>query len=275
MPEEYENEVQGQEADVTQEPSGTDESVSQQQDSDDLYSQYLEKFPTSLHPIARDVFKEWDGNVTKRIQSVHSEYEPYKPFVEAYEPDAIQQAIQIAEAMERDPQAFYEAMGNAYGLTPAQAMQMVDEAQQQEPVELDYDDPAALKLQQHEELLRTMAEAMLQERQERADAIAYQESEHEYNVTMQRLTETYGDFDQSYVNTLLAQGVDPDAAVQHWQSTVEYYAQQRLAPNIQAPVVMGAGGGTPSIQRDVENISSQDTRKLVEQILRSANESSP
>lgn len=272
---ENENDVQGQEPDVTQAPSGTDDNVSQQQDnSNDLYAPYLEKFPSSLHPVAQEVFREWDGNVTKRIQSVHQEYEPYKPFIQNYEPDAIQQAIAIAEAMERDPQAFIDAAMNAYGLTPAQAMQQVDDAQQQvQAPEFDLDDPAQQRLAQHEQLLATMAEAMLRERQEREEAVLFQQQEEDYNTAMQQLTEKYGEFDQQYVNVLLAQGYEPEAAVQTWQSQVETFAQQRLAPNQQAPVVMGAGGGTPSIQRDVENLSSQDTRRLVEEMLRAAKES--
>lgn len=272
-----ENDVQGQDQDLSNSPdlSGTDDNVSQQQDtSNDLYAPYLEKFPSSLHPIAQEVFKEWDGNVTQRIQKVHQEYEPYKAFIQDYEPDAIQQAIAIAEAMERDPQAFIDAAMNAYGITPAQAMQQVDDAQQQfQAPEFDLEDPAQQRLAQHEQLLATMAEAMLRERQEREEAVIYQQQEDDYANAMQQLTEKYGEFDQQYVNVLLAQGYDPDSAVQTWQSQVETFAQQRLAPNNTAPVIMGAGGGTPSIQRDVENLSSQDTRRLVEEMLRAAKES--
>lgn len=265
-----ENEVQGQEIETPHyeepSPSGTDDSGSQS----DLYAPYLEKFPTSLHPIATEVFKEWDGNVTRRIQSVHEEYEPYKPFVEQYEPDAIAEAVAIAEAMERDPQAFVQAIMDAYGIAPPQAMQYED-APELQSSPLDYDDPAAQRLQQHEELLRTMAETMLNERREREEAIQFQQEEQEYEALMENLQGKYGDFDTAYVNSLLAQGIDPDAAVQHWQSTVEQYAQRRLAPNQNAPIVMGSGGGTPSIQRDTENLSSKETRALVEQMLRAAN----
>lgn len=285
MPPELENEndVQGQQPDVTQDAGnanagtsgGTDESSSQQQDnSNDIYAQYLEKFPESLHPIAREVFREWDGNVTQRIQSVHGEYEPYKPFIEGYEPQALDMAVRMAEALENDPAAFIEAVSNAYGITPTQAMQVVDDAQQQEVLpDLDPNDPYALRLQQHEELLRTMAQSLLDERDQREQLTQIQQQEADYEATMTELSTKYGEFDVDYVNVLLAQGVDPDAAVQHWQSQVESFAQQRLAPNTNAPVVMGAGGGTPSIRKDVENLSSQDTRRLVEDMLRQAAES--
>lgn len=276
---ENENDVQGQEFEQGNEPdtqtSGTDDSSSQQDNSNSLYAEYLERFPSSLHPLATEVFKEWDGNVTKRIQSVHSEYEPYKPVFEAYEPDAIQQAVALAEAMERDPVAFYEAMANAYGLGQQDTQQQGQEfANQQGPaVDLDADDPYAVRLQQHEQLLETMGRALLSERQEREQAIIQQQEAEAYESMMSELQEKYGEFDVNYVNTLLANGADPDAAVQYWQQQVETFAQQRLAPNQTAPVVMGAGGGTPSVQRDVENLSSQETRRLVEDMLRQAAES--
>lgn len=268
-----ENDVQGQQQDTTPDVSGTDDNASQQQDnSDDLYAQYLEKFPTSLHPVAREVFKEWDGNVTRRIQAKEAEYEPYKPFVEQYEPDAIQQAIQFAEAMERDPQRFIEAVANAYGITPQQAMEEIQDAQQQDTPEFDLSDPAQQRLAQHEEILRSMAQTLLSEREQREQALLMQQQEEQYEATMKQLSEKYGEFDVDYVNVLLANGADPDAAVQHWKQRVEQFAKQQLTPNNTAPVIMGAGGGTPSIQRDVETISSKETRSLVEQMLRAAKE---
>lgn len=275
-----ENEVQGQELEQPYEApnSGTDESGSQQES--DLYAPYLEKFPTSLHSVARDVFKEWDGNVTQRIQKVHSEYEPYKPFVEQYEPDALQQAVQIAEALDSDPRAFYEALAEAYGFAPEQGQQVAQalaqgqdlgQPQQQQP--LDNYDPITQRLNQQEQLLQMMGETIIAERQAAQEAIQMQQEDELYEQTISALTEAYGEFDVNYVNALLAQGWDPEQAVAQWQQAVGQYAQQQLAPNQQAPVVMGAGGGTPSIQRETENLSSQETRRLVEEMLRTANES--
>lgn len=269
MPE-YENEVQGQDEEQSYVPEGTD--VNDSPSGDDLYAPYLEKFPSSLHHVAREVFREWDGNVTKRLQSVHSEYEPYKPFVEQYEPDALQQAIQIAEALDADPQGFYEALAEAYGFAPEQGQQVAEALQQQVP-QVDEYDPVTQRLTQQEELLRTMAETMLAERQAQEQ---YQQELYEdqlYEQTMQQLTEQYGEFDVNYVNALLVQGYDPEQAVAQWQQAVGQYAQQQLAPNTTAPIVMGSGGGTPSIQRDVETLSNQETKQLVEQLLRQAAES--
>lgn len=272
-----ENEVQGQDEQVLTEEPGfvEDTDNSSSPTGDDIYAPYLEKFPTSLHPIAREVFREWDGNVTKRLQSVHSEYEPYKQFVENYEPDALQQAITIAEALDTDPKGFYTALAEAYGFsTPEQGQQIAESLQQQEPDDgYDQYDPVQQRLAQQEELLRTMAEAMLAERNaaEQAQQEAYEDQV--YEQTMAALEEQYGQFDVDYVNALLAQGYEPEQAIAQWQQSVDQYAQQRLAPIQNAPVVMGAGGGTPSIQRDTANLSSQETKQLVEQMLRQAAES--
>lgn len=281
-----ENDVQGQEVEqpYVAPDSGTDDSGSQQQNQEDIYAPYLEKFPTSLHSIARDVFKEWDGNVTQRLQKVHSEYEPYKAVIDQYEPEALQTAVQIAEALDSDPQGFYTALAEAYGFTTAEQGQQVAEAltgqphvgqvpqgQQQNP--LDAYDPITQRLNQQEQLLQTMGEALLAERQQQQEMLQMQQEDELYEQTMTALEEAYGPFDQAYVNALLAQGYDPEQAVAQWQQAVGQYAQQQLAPNQQAPVVMGAGGGTPSIQRDTENLSSQETRRLVEEMLRAGAES--
>lgn len=264
---EEENEVQGQELAHEPTPPDTDSSGSQESD---LYAPYLEKFPESLHPIAREVFKEWDGNVTQRFQKVQQEYEPYKPFIEQYEPEAIDQALRAIEAMEADPQQFLQAFQEHFGLTPQQAQQELANQYEVQP-DFDPSDPD-YKLQQHEDMLRALAETLLSEREQREQEAQYAEEEAVYEETMASLHEKYGEFDVLYVNTLLANGVEPDTAVGMWQQAVGQYAQRQLAPNQNAPVVMGAGGGTPSIQRDTENLSSQDTRKLVEDMLRAASQ---
>lgn len=280
MPEENENNVQGQEVEQPYEApdSGTDDSSSQQQE--DIYAPYLEKFPTSLHGIARDVFKEWDGNVTQRLQKVHSEYADYKNLIDEYEPTALQTAVQIAEALESDPQGFYQALAESYGFSTVEQGQQVAEALtgqqhvpgQQQP--LDEYDPITQRLNQQEQLLQTMGEALLAERQAQQQMLEEQYEDDLYEQTMEALTEAYGEFDVNYVNALLAQGWDPEQAVAQWQQAVGQYAQQQLAPNQTAPVVMGAGGGVPSIQRETENLSSQETRRLVEEMLRAGAENS-
>ncbi len=278
MAEENDGEVQGQDENLIADEvtdTGTDNSSSPEVSGDDLYASYLEKFPTSLHGIARDVFKEWDGNVTKRIQEVHSEYEPYKEVVQEWEPEALRQAINLAAALDNDPQAFYTAIAEAYGFeTPQQGQQIAQELQQQQAQpEVDEFDPMQQRLTQHEELLRTMAETIIGERTAKQQAEQERAEDELYDNTMAELTTKHGEFDQGYVNALLQQGIDPEAAVLQWKSALDSYAQKQLAPNTTAPVVMGSGGGTPSIQRDVGELSTQETRSLVEAMLRQAAES--
>lgn len=279
--------VQGQQTDpsANADPSGgTDGNVSQpdattpdngsSDQGNNLYAEYLEQFPTSLHPLATEVFKKWDGDVTKKIQSVHSEYEPYKPLVEAYEPDALQQAIAMAEAMERDPAAFMNALANAYGLTPPQQGQTdpveTQQVSSQNDLEYDLSDPVQAKLQQQEQLLMAIGQSLLEQRNNEQALTEFQQQEQAYNTLMTQLETKYGKFDVDYVNTLLANNVDPDKAVQQWKSQVEAYAKQTLAPNQTAPTVMGAGGGLPSTQKDPATMSPSETRKHVEEILRAA-----
>lgn len=266
--EEYGNDVQGSDNfDFDgSESNGTDGNESQT--GNDLYAPYLAKFPDSLHGIAREVFSEWDGNVTKRIQKVHDEYAPYKPLIEAYEPDALQQAVQLTESLEADPQAFYNALAGAYGFEAQQAAQ---EILDEEPDDTQYDEGAVdPRLLQQEQLLTSVAEYIIQEREQREAAERKQLEDQLYEQTMADLKAKHGEFDVAYVNSLLAQGIDPEAAVQHFKSTVEQWASKQNAPARQAPIVMGSGGGVPAGIADVKSLTAEQRQDLVAEMLRQA-----
>ena len=237
------------------------------------WADHLEKFPTSLHPIAEEIFKEWDGNVTKRFQDLHSTYEPYKPFIEEWEPEAIQTALALAQALEADPQLFAQKLAESYGFAESEqgaANQQVEEvppAYGEDP-----DNPYAAQLKQQEELLRTLADHVLSKEQAEQEQQRIAQEEQWYEQTMTALKEQYGDFDQDYVNRAMATGVDPEVAVKQFQSLVNSWATRQNAPAANAPQIMGAGGGLPSLQVDPAKLNSRETKNLVAEYLRKANE---
>lgn len=241
-------------APATQEPTGNP------------WDNDLQKLPESVRPLVEPIFREWDGNVTKRLQSVHSEYEPYKPFVEAYEPDAIAQAIGLAQALEEDPQKFLAALQEAFG-TPEQGAtgQPQAVAQPQEPAAPV--EPWQEQLSQHQQLLEVIAQNMLAERQAQEQAA----EDAELDSLLTELHTKHGAFDDNYVISLIANDVEPEAAVAQFKSIVEGYAQQLNAPNATAPTVVGsAGAGLPAERPNPSALSSKDTKALVAQMLAQA-----
>lgn len=272
-----ENDVQGNDAyDNFDAGSGTDSNSSQT--NDDMYAPYLDKFPSSLHGVARDVFKEWDGNVTKRIQAVHDEYAPYRQVIEEYEPSAVQEAITLAHSLESDPEGFYKALAGAYGFEAQQAAQEVIEEQQDDTQQFDspYGDavpPQLLQqLSQQEQLLTSVAEYIVSQRQQEEQVARESQENAEFDVLWADLQQRYGSFDDAYVLSLIAQGADPYAAVEHFQQTVNAFAQQQNAPASEAPVVMSSGGGVPSGNLSPNSLNGNQTQDLVAQLLRQAKE---
>lgn len=258
--------VQGQAA----EPTVTDPSQQTQERSNDnnntggtIYDQYLDRFPESLRPVATDIFKEWDAQTTKRFQDLHSEYEPWKPLAEQFQPDEVAQAIALAQALEANPQEFVDAVAKAYGITPAQAAQAIAAEQgvaglEEETEQQFVTDP---RIDQLEQALQTMANIMLQEREQQTHA----QEDAQLDQVMTGLKQQHGDFDEEYVLTKIAQGVDPAQAVAQYNQAVERALAARNA--IDAPTVMGSGGGLPTAQTSPSKLSSQDTQKLVAAML--------
>lgn len=256
--------VQGQAA----EPQVTDPSQqTQERESDNsagLYDKYLDRFPESLRPVATEVFKDWDAQTTKRFQDLHSQYEPWKPLAEEFAPEEVAQAIALAQALESNPQEFVEAVAKAYNITPAQAAQAIadeqgvaglEEQEQQQYVS----DP---RIEQMEQALHKMAEIMFQERQQQT----FQQEDALLDQTMSALKQQHGDFDEEFVLTKIANGVDPAQAVAQYNAAVEAALARRNS--IEAPTVMGSGGGLPTAQTSVSQLSSQDTQKLVAEMLK-------
>lgn len=259
--------VQGQE--VQTPPPGTDLPQAQApEEPASPWHQYLEPLPDSVRPLVEPVFKTWDADVTKRFQSLHSEYDPYKPVIDAWEPDALQQVTAMFEAMQEDPAAFIAQVAEAYGLTE----QGTAEQPQVQPVEDFNQLPSDPRLEQMEQIVTALAEAFVGQReQETAEQTAAQEDAQLESV-LADLKERHGEYDETYVVSLIAQGVDPEQAVGMFKQTVSQWATKQNAPGQQAPQVVGAGGGGyPSQQVDPSQLDDKATRDLVVQLLAAAN----
>ena len=260
--------------DDTQGPqdTGVDNSTQEQapeQESRAPWSDFVEKFPASYRGIAEEAAKEWDAGVTKRFQDLHSTYEPYKPFIEEWEPDAIGQAIQLAQALESDPQAFYQALAQSYGF--AESEQGVAN-QQQELAQPEYDenDPYAPQLQQHEELLRTLADHIIGQEEAKRQAEESRINNEMLDTALNTLKQQYGEYDENYVLQAIAAGQDPEDAVKAFRGMVDQWAAKQNAPAANAPRVMRGSGGLPSLQVDPAQLGNKETKNLVAEYLRSA-----
>jgi hypothetical protein len=235
------------------------------------WDSYVTELPESVRPLVEPIFKKWDADVTQKFQSVHSQYEPYKgyePVIQSgYDPEDIQQAIAIAEALNENPRAIYDALLEQYG--PQWNVAVQGEQGQNGPdagdnSDLGYTDP---KLQQIEQMTNAMAEILLSQREQEEAA----REDAELEQYLGALKEKYGEYDADFVLAKMYAGMDGEQAVQQYQQLVEQARAQAPRPN--APVVLGSGGGLPSQQIDPAQLNNKDTKALVAQLLAQAAQS--
>lgn len=228
------------------------------------YANYLTELPDSVRPLVEPLFKQWDADVTKRFQSLHSTFEPLKPYEEiqqaGWTPEDIQGAIQLAAALNENPQAIYDALVENYGFGKNSEQGQADPAGLPDEDE-DYVDPRIAQLEQQQQVI---ADFILQ--QENAKQAAKEDAE--LAAYLNKLKEDFGDYDVDYVQTKMYSGMSGEDAVKQYQGLVAQAAQSRPNP----PVIMGAGGGLPSQTINPAQMSDKDRKALITQMLAQANQ---
>ena len=100
------------------------------QTQDSPWAQYLDRFPEEARDVASEVFKEWDGNVTKRFQDAsqfRQQMEPFAPLLTGRQAEEIEWGLQFRDAALNNPQAvkeWFEGYAQEHGLTQAEQDQL-------------------------------------------------------------------------------------------------------------------------------------------------------
>lgn len=227
------------------------------------WSNLLEKMPSSLHGVLIPELKAWDSNVQGLVGKVHSEYEPYKPFKENnIAPEQLNEAYGVYQALQADPRAFLEAAQKYYGITPEQG---------QPPVEDQHEEIDPTDIENHPEFLRVkgIAETVAQAELARHQAAKQAEEDAALDEALTKLATEHGEFDQDYVvNKAMTGNISLEDAVKQYHNTISQAVQAHTTKMNSAPVVMGAGGGTPSTAISADQLKDETVRKnLVAQML--------
>lgn len=248
------------------------------------YANYLAELPETVRSLVEPTFKKWDGDVTRRFQELHSEYDPWKPVLELGDPDLVQAQLQIAQVLEEDPQRFLKAFADAYP-------ELVQEAlgQQQTPTQqvtpgqnseqglgdLDPNDPLVQRLNQLEQTLSQVAGGF----SNFTEGQQQQEHQRILDQTLADLHTKHGDFDDTYVLSQMAfRNLTPEKAVEEFKNNIlARYGQpqqQPQPPQQVAPQVLPPGGGLPANPVNIADLANDDkaTKALVESILNAANQ---
>jgi hypothetical protein len=249
--------------------------------ADAPYAEYLNRIPEELRGQVEPIFKEWDGNTTRKFQEA-SEYrkgwEPYEQVgVNRHDPAAVEWALQFYSALE-NPKAIKDWYGDYQQQHPElQEQQAVQ--QQQSPDAFEFQDPS---VQAYEEKMKALLAPMQQEldanrqwRETQAQQTREQDALRYIEGQIGELKEKHGaEFNEQAVEQLIPQYIetDPRNAVQRawadYQSLVNQIQKDVLQSKVKQPAAAESGGLPDVAPEEVKTMSRAG--EITREILRNA-----
>jgi hypothetical protein len=235
------------------------------------WQEMLDVLPSSLHSLVTPHLSKWDQNYQQSINKVHSQYEPYKPFIEnKVEPDQIDYGLKLAQAMQERPVEVFNALQDylkSNNLMPNEAP-----PQNEEQGQFDDVPPEMLEaLLQHpeikkqKEMLDAIAQVMVQQKQ----AQEKEASDAELEKELTSLREKHGEFDEEWV--LVKALSDPSKPLDHWVEAYHEHEKAILAKARQpGPTILPPGGVAPDNQMDLKGLDDKGRRELIVKTLQAA-----
>lgn len=247
------------------------------------WNEALSQLPPEFHSKVIPTFQKWDQNHQQGVQKVHSQYEPYKEFVDnGVQPEQIRIAMGIAQLLEENPQAVYEALQADFG---QQQGPKGNGNGQQDPSDQGFGEQGNLgsefeglpqefvqRFQQLEEQNNMMREFLTtqhetdQQKQEDAELDRIYEGITQKSETFRELNKNGAA--EPYMNSLFMAGYGPDQAVEMFENFVDAVRSYNNRPK--APTILGAGGFMPERQVRPRDLSDQQTKQLMTDMIKSA-----
>jgi hypothetical protein len=266
----------------TQEPSPqVVESPTAQPVGNPSWNEVLSAIPQSLHDTIRPVLQKWDQGVQDRFAAVHSQYDPYKPFVEKkVDPEAIDAALQLYGVLEKDPQRLYDELAAYLGVSAppsGQGQQQQPEQDLGEFQDAQFDitrDPRFQALAQQQEQMQQFLMQQAKEQEERSAQVWLdtQLSKVHQSFKAKGIEPSMG-YVMGVASGKINTGTDPEKAIT--EAVAQYEAEInkiRSLPvaNNGAPPVLAPSGATPSTPFNPAALSEQDAKKLMGEMLSQA-----
>lgn len=259
---------QGQGDNSNQDPQGQQQD--QQPEINPMWKPLLDKLPSGLHGMVTPELKQWDANYTQGMQKVHSEYAPYKSFLDnKVDPTELNDALMVYQSMQQDPAKFVQAVQDFYQLQAEQGQQQLADQQQSVDEEMpQFDVTQHPDFQRVTQMTETMAQAMLAQNEAAQVAQEDAQLDQEFQDAKQRL----GEFDEEWVTKEMYfnDGLSLDDAVAKYREFTQGIINNYQRPGANAPTLMGGGGGLPSQQTPVGQMTGQQRRALIAQSLANA-----
>jgi hypothetical protein len=234
----------------------------------DFANGILKGIPEQDRAIVAKYIKDWDGNVTKKFQSIHEEYKPYK---DLGAPEEIAEALQYIQLLNDDPVTFVQ---KAIEALTEEGMWNVSDSN----TNVNGNEGTGSSLPEYEGLppafvqefqsMKSMLEEFGKTASEVKQTVAQKEQLEQVDNLMKTLHNTHGDFEEEYVLMKLSQGAKPEEAIKAWQDTLSKYSSPPRKP---APTIINGAGSVPAGQVDLSKLDKSQRTALMVSALNNAN----
>lgn len=239
---------------------------------DSLANDFLKGIPEVDRNVVAPHVKAWDGQVTQRFQAIRDEYAPYKDLDAS--PEVMQQALSVFKMAETDPVGFYQYVGELL-----QDMNLMPDGTQAPETDInegtgvsslpEFDgvpDAFVEQFQAQKDQIASLTEFM-----DNSKASTKQgEDQQQLDNLMKKLHTDHGDFDEDAVMGKMLRGLEPEKAVEEYNTAVQKVIDTRNKPT--PPPVLGGGGGLAE-QVDPSKLGTKRDRvNAIAKALQSASE---
>lgn len=223
----------------------------------------LSGIPEADRGIVGKYLKDWDGNVTKKFQSIHDEYKPYK---DLGDPEALQEAMYYRSLLQDNPANFVQMLQEAI-----EEAKMSDPDYQPESLNGGNNNPVeggiAPEIDARFGQMEKMLGNMLNQFQQFTGGYQEQQQMAEFDRLLGNLHSQHGEFDDDVVSLYIERGMSPDEAVKAFQENiVKKYGSPTHRP---APILPPTNGAVHQQgQVDTSKLSKDDRKRFGADILR-------
>jgi hypothetical protein len=233
-----------------------------------LGNAFLKNIPEVDRKVLEPYIKQWDAGVTKRFQSIHDEYRPYKQL--GVDVEELQTALAISQLIDRDPQLVYDQLAAHLGHAGAQQVMAQQTQTPQEPAV----DPRYAGLpqeflteyEQQKQLLIQVATLLAEDRKTKQ---AEQENQ-DFTEYLGKLHQKHGEFDEEYVAMKMSQGLTGEQAIKAYSDFVQAQVNRVTGGIRRPPTLLGGQGSVPSGTVDPSKLSGRDSKEIMAQMLQHA-----
>lgn len=239
---------------------------------EDLVNPFLANVPAQDRAIVGRYIKEWDSGAQKKFREYVDRLKPYETIGK---PDEVTKAVNFTKNFLAKPEeAFkllWKGLEEQYGDDFEGNLRRILEIEEAMNDELEYEggvefeggeapDPREIEFQNMQREL----EEMRSWKEEFVSSQQTAEEMRQLDSVIEAMHTKYGDFDETYIVTRLAEHGNVEQAFKDWQKMIgQYGGSPRQVP----PKVMGGQGGVPQERIQTEKLRNKDRRAAVAAML--------